>query len=142
MQHLVLRAKYPENLANRIPATTRRRYESAFLKMTNHSVHVVGRDNDPKPNAPYYYLQTEVTKYKPGSPYARVVPLMAFLGWGSFVYVDYSVCDPSTDVPLGNGVIRKANLWWGYFGQAITSETELEACPQEIMDELDSFMQK
>jgi hypothetical protein len=67
---------------------------------------------------------------------------MAFLGWGSFVYVDYSVCDPSTDVPLGNGVIRKANLWWGYFGQAITSETELEACPQEIMDELDSFMQK
>ncbi len=144
MQHLVLRAKYPESLAAKIPIQARQTYEAAFLKITNLNVRVVGNDNDPKPEAPYYYLNTEVTKYKPGSPTGRflMTPAIAFGLWGSYVNVDFSICDPATDAALGNGVVRKANLWGGAVGRSITSENQLEVCPEEIMDDLDAVMKK
>ncbi len=144
MQHMVLRAKYPEPLAAKIPAGTRQAYETAFLKITNQNVRVVGNGIEAKPEAPYYYLNTEVTKYKPGSPFGRfmMTPVIAFGWWGSYVNVDFSICDPSTGAPLGNGVIRKANLWGGMVGLSITSETQLEACPKEIMDDLNSVIKK
>ena len=145
MQQLVLRAKYPENLASKIPEKTKQTYEAAFLRKTSKpNVRVVGKAADAKPETPYYYLNTEVTKYKPGSPFGRLMmtPVIAFGLWGSYVNVDFTICDPSTDAPLGSGVIRKANLWGGTVGGSITSETQLEACPEEIMDDLDSFMKK
>lgn len=144
MQHMVLRAKYPDHLATKIPAVTRQTYEAAFLKITNLNVRVVGNNNDAEPQAPYYYLDTEVTKYKPGSPTGRwlMTPVIAFGLWGSYVNVDFSICDSSTGAALGNGVIRKANLWGGAAGQSITSETQLEVCPKEIMNDLDSVMKK
>jgi hypothetical protein len=71
-----------------------------------------------------------------------MTPVIAFGWWGSYVNVDFSICDPSTGAPLGNGVIRKANLWGGMVGLSITSETQLEACPKEIMDDLNSVIKK
>jgi len=144
MQRLVLRAKYSESLAGRIPSQTKTNYEAAFLKITNLNVRVVGNVNAPKPEAPYYYLNAEVTKYKPGSPTGRwlMTPVIAFGLWGSYVNVDFSICDPDTNAALGSGIIRKANLWGGAIGKSITSENQLEVCPKEIMADLDSVMKK
>ena len=140
MQNLVLRPKYPA--IYKIPEGTKQKYEAAFpaIHMTN--VCVVGNDGGAKPEQPYYYLNTEVTKYKPGSPFGRLLmtPVIAFGLWGSFVDVDFTICDSATDAPLGKGVIRKANQWGGAVGGSITSETQLEACPKEIMDDLNSIM--
>lgn len=144
MQHMVLRAKYVEPLATKIPEKTKAKYEATFRSLTNLNVRVVAKDSDPKPEVPYYYLNTEVTKYKPGSRVLRMLmtPVIAFGLWGSYVDVDYSICDPSTDAPLGTGVVRKSNLWGGSLGGSITSETQLESCPKAILGELDSFMKK
>ena len=142
MQHLVLRAKYPE--VYKIPDGTKQKYEAAFPAIRLPNVCVVGKDGDTKLEQPYYYLNTEVTKYKPGSPFGRLLmtPVIAFGLWGSFVDVDFTICDSVTDAPLGKGVIRKANQWCGAVGSSITSETQLEACPKEIMDDLNSVMVK
>ena len=144
MRNMVLCAKYPEPAATEIPKVTRQNYESAFLAISNLAVRVVSTTGDSKPQAPYYYLNTEITKYKPGSPVGRflMTPVIAFGLWGSYVNVDFSISDPDTDAVLGKGVIRKANLWGGMLGQSITSETQLEACPKEIMEDLDSVVKK
>jgi hypothetical protein len=144
MQHLILHVRYPESMASKIPAQTKQTYEAAFFKISKPNIRVVGKATDAKPEQPFYYLNTEVTKYKPGSPFGRflMTPVIAFGLWGSYVDVDFTIYDPATDVPLGIGVIRKANLWGGYIGGSITSETQLEACPKEIMDDLDSAMKK
>jgi len=144
MQHMVLRAKYPEPLASKIPVMAKQSYETAFLSISKPNVRVIAKDTDPNPEKPYYYLDTEVTKYKPGSPIGRLLltPVFAFGLWGSYVNVDYSIYDPATKTSLGSGIIRKANLWGGILGKSITSETQLHDCPEEIMDELDSVMKK
>jgi hypothetical protein len=144
MQHMVLRAKYPEGISSEIPDESKRVFENTFLRFKRRNVSVVGKESDPRPESPYYYLDTEVTKYKPGSPFGRflLTPAIAFGLWGSFVDVDYSVCDPTTNASLGKGVIRKANLWGGLVGLTITSETQLEDCPSEVLDALDNAMKK
>ena len=88
------------------------------------------------------YLNAEVTKYEPGSPIGRflMTPVIAFGLWGSFVNVDFTICDPSTNMPLGSGVIRKANQWGGVVGGSITTETQLPVCPKEIIEDLDSVV--
>lgn len=141
MHNLILRAKYPPALASKIPAQTKAKYEESFAKVTNVNVRVTGKDGDPKPAEPYYYLDTEVTKYKPGSAFLRMMmtPVIAFGLWGSYVDVTYSISDPATDTALGNGMIRKSNLWGGSLGGSITSETQLEACPKAIIKSLGSI---
>ena len=141
---MILRPKYSEAVVVKIPETTRLNYESAFNKIDKPTVRVINNNNVSKQHTPCYYLNTEITKYKPGSPIGRflLTPAIAFGLWGSYVNVDFNISDPSTGAVLGTGMIRKANQWGGIVGLMITSETQLEACPQEIMDDLNSVMNK
>lgn len=144
MQRLVLRTTYPEPAAQKIPAATKSAYESAFLDSTFPAVRVIAKNRSLKPNADAYYLDAEVTRYKPGSPVGRflMTPVIAFGLWGSYVDVSFALVDPANREILGKGMVRKANLWGGAVGRSITAETQLVACPGEILGDLRSFVEK
>jgi hypothetical protein len=146
MQNLQLRFKYAPSLANKIPIYVRQEYEANFFGFNNdNAVRIVDNETTLTSGQTYYYLDAEIKKYKPGSPRGRsfIAPVFIFGLWGSYVNVLYSVKDPSTNAILGTGIVRKANLWGGLFiRRNITSETQLRACPEEILNDLNSFMTK
>lgn len=146
MQNLQLRSKCAPSLANKIPIQARQEYEAKFFEINNgHAIRVVDNETTLTSGQTYYYLDAEITKYKPGSPRGRafIAPVFIFGLWGSYVDVLYSVKDPSTNAILGTGIVRKANLWGGLFiRRNITSETQLKNCPEEILNDLNSFMTK
>ena len=144
MKRMVLRTSYSGDIASRIPSETKSVYESAFLTATNLDVRVFAKNRTLKPNANAYYLDAEVTKYKPGSPVGRALmtPVIAFGLWGSYVDVSFALVDPANQEILGKGMVRKANLWGGAVGRSITAESQLVACPDEILKDLQSFVGK
>jgi hypothetical protein len=53
-----------------------------------------------------------------------------------------AIYDPTSNASLGKESLRKANQWGGLVGLSITWETELEACPDEILGQLDKAVKK
>ena len=141
LQRMILRPAYAERVANSIPASAKLNFEDGFVQHTNTAARVVAKQDEVQPSEDHYVLDAEVTKYSPGSPILRWLMTPVVVGglWGSYVNVDYSLSDPSADEAIGSGVIRKANLWGGKIGRTITAESQLRACPKEILRELETF---
>jgi hypothetical protein len=143
MQTLRLEPVWSQKMLDRVPEAQRREFEYALTQIRESAVRVYGNLLNVDSTDPHYVLQTEVTKYRPGSAFLRFLITPVLLGGlgGSYVNVNFGLVDPTSGSRVGEGIVRKANLWGGFVGASITAETQLRQCPEEILDDLEEFYQ-
>lgn len=144
METLRLEALWSQELQDKVPESQRAGFEYSFENFKKFALEVYRNLENTDSTPPHYVLQTEVTKYKPGSPVLRFLITPVLLGGlgGSYVNVTFGLLDPTSGMRVGEGIVRKANLWGGFVGASITAETQLQKCPEEVLEDLDKFYKK